>query len=118
MGWTSSDFVPASSCQLSSWGVGDSATERESEMNATAALPVVGIDLAKNVYEVAVADRDWRVVERARLSRAQFERWFANRVVGQVVMEACGSAHHWGRWFEAQGIAPTLLPARYVRAYV
>ena len=87
-------------------------------MNATAALPVVGIDLAKNVFEVAVADRDWRVVERARLSRAQFERWFANRVVGQVVMEACGSAHHWGRWFTAQGIAPTLLPARYVRAYV
>ncbi|MFN3567107.1 MAG: transposase, partial [Burkholderiaceae bacterium] len=87
-------------------------------MNATAALPVVGIDLAKNVFEVAVADRDWRVVERARLSRAQFERWFANRVVGQVVMEACGSAHHCGRGFEAQGIAPTLLPARYVRAYV
>ena len=87
-------------------------------MNATAALPVVGIDLGKNVFEVAVADRDWRVVERARLSRAQFERWFANRVVGQVVMEACGSAHHWGRWFTAQGIAPTLLPARYVRAYV
>ncbi|MEW5881284.1 MAG: IS110 family transposase [Pseudomonadota bacterium] len=78
----------------------------------------MGIDLAKNVFEVAVADRDWRVVERARLSRAQFERWFANRVVGQVVMEACGSAHHWGRWFEAQGIAPTLLPARYVRADV
>lgn len=87
-------------------------------MNATAALPVVGIDLAKNVFEVAVADGDWRVLERARLSRAQFERWFANRVVGQVVMEACGSAHHWGRWFEAQGIAATLLPARYVRAYV
>lgn len=87
-------------------------------MNATAALPVVGIDLAKNVFEVAVADRDWRVVERARLSRAQFERWFANRVVGQVVMEACGSAHHWGRWFASQGIDAQLLPAKYVRAYV
>ena len=87
-------------------------------MNATAAVPAVGIDLAKNVFEVAVADRDWRVVERARLSRAQFERWFANRVVGQVVMEACGSAHHWGRWFGSQGIDAQLLPARYVRAYV
>lgn len=87
-------------------------------MNATSLLPVVGIDLAKNVFEVAVVDGDWRIVERARLSRAQFERWFANRVVGQVIMEACGSAHHWGRWFESQGIAPTLLPARYVRAYV
>lgn len=36
-------------------------------MNATA-LPVVRIDLAKDVFEVALADRDWRVVERARLS--------------------------------------------------
>ena len=87
-------------------------------MNATSSLPVVGIDLAKNVFEVAVADRDWRVVERARLSRSQFERWFANRVVGQVVMEACGSAHHWGRWFGSQGIDAQLLPARDVRAYV
>ena len=87
-------------------------------MNATAALPVVGIDLAKNVFEVAAADRHWRIVERARLSRTQFERWFANRVVGRVVMECCGSAHHWGRWFAAQGIDAQLLPARYVRAYV
>ena len=87
-------------------------------MNATAVLPVVGIDLAKNVFEVAVADRDWRVVERAGLRPAQFERWFANRVVGQFVMEACGSAHHWGRRFTAQGVSSTLLPARYVRAYV
>ncbi len=87
-------------------------------MNATSSLPVVGIDLAKNVFEVAVADRDWRVMERARLTRRQFERWFANRSVGRVVMEACGSAHHWGRWFNAQGIDARLLPARYVRAYV
>lgn len=88
-------------------------------MNATAAaLPVAGIELTKNVFEVAVADGDWRVVERARLSRTQFERWFANRVVGQVAMEACGSAHHWGRWLGAQGIDAQLLPAKYVRAYV
>lgn len=87
-------------------------------MNATSSLPVVGIDLAKNVFEVAVAHRDWRIVERTRLSRAQFERWFANRVVDQTVMEACGSAHHWGRWFAGQGIEAKLLPARYVRAYV
>lgn len=58
------------------------------------------------------------VVERARLTRSQFERWFANRGVGQVVTEACGSAHHWGRWFNAEGIDARLLPAGYVRAYV
>ena len=87
-------------------------------MNATAAAPVVGVDRSKNVFELAVADGEWRVIERARLSRSQFERWFANRAVGLVVMEACGSAHHWGRWLAGIGIAVKLLPARYVRAYV
>ena len=87
-------------------------------MNATSTAAVVGVDLSKNVFELAVADEQWRVVERARLTRSQFERWFANRAVGLVVMEACGSAHHWGRWLAGLGIEVRLLPARYVRAYV
>jgi transposase len=87
-------------------------------MNATAALPIVGVDLAKSVFQFAVADGTWRVVEQQRLTRSQFERWFANRAVGLVVMEACGSAHHWARWLNARGIEVRLLPAAYVRAYV
>jgi transposase len=90
----------------------------ESDMNATAALPVVGLDLAKSVFQLAVADGTWRVIEQHRLTRAQLERWFANRAVGLVVMEACGSAHHWGRWLNARGIEVRLLPAAYIRAYV
>lgn len=87
-------------------------------MNATATFPVVGVDLSKHVFELVVADDQWRIVERARLTRSQFERWFANRAVGRVVMESCGSAHHWGRWLAGMGITATLLPAQYVRAYV
>ena len=87
-------------------------------MNATALQSVVGVDISKNVFELAVADGQWRVSERARLTRSQFERWFANRDVRLVVMEACGSAHHWGRWLTTLGIEVRLLPARYVRAYV
>jgi transposase len=95
--------------------VGVSATNRkEFEMNAT----TVAVDLAKNVFELAVADTHGRVVERHRLSRGQFERWFANRAVDRVVMEACGSAHHWGRWLTGLGIEVRLLPPRYVRPYV
>jgi transposase len=70
------------------------------------------VDRSKNVFELAVADGEWRVIERARLSRSQFERWFANRAVGLVVMEACASAHHWGRWLAGMGIVVKLLPAR------
>jgi transposase len=87
-------------------------------MNATAALPIVGVDLAKSVFQLAVADGSWRVVESHRLTRGQFERWFANRAVGLVVMEACGSAHHWARWLNGLGIEVRLLPAAYIRAYV
>jgi transposase len=83
-------------------------------MNAT----TVAIDLAKNIFQLAVADASWRVVERHRLTRSQLERWFANRRVDLVIMEACGSAHHWGRWLNALGIEVKLLPAAYVRAYV
>jgi transposase len=83
-------------------------------MNAT----TVAVDLAKNVFELAVADGNWKVIERARLTRSQFERWFDNRDVSLIVMEACGSAHHWGRVFRSRGIEVRLLHAQYVRAYV
>jgi transposase len=62
-------------------------------MNAT----TVAVDLAKSVFQLAVADGHWKVIERPRLSRSQFERWFVNRSAGLVVMEAFGSAHHWAR---------------------
>lgn len=87
-------------------------------MNTTVAAPVVGVDLAKNVFQLAVADASWRITSTHRLTRRQFEQWFVNRHVGLVVMEACGSAHHWGRYLARLGIAVRLLPARYVRAYV
>jgi hypothetical protein len=74
-------------------------------MNAT----TVAVDLGKSVFQLAVADGAWRIVETHRLTRTQFERWFANRQVDLVIMEACGSAHHWARWLEGLGIAVKLL---------
>lgn len=78
----------------------------------------VAVDLAKSVFQIAVSDDKWKLVEQQRLTRTQFERWFANRNVGLVIMEACGSAHHWARWLNRQGIEVKLLPAAYIRAYV
>jgi transposase len=65
-----------------------------------------------------VADGHWHIVETQRLTRSQFERWFVNRSVSLVIMEACGSAHHWARWLNSLGIEVRLLPAQYIRAYV
>ena len=78
----------------------------------------VAVDLAKSVFQLAVADASWKVIETHRLTRSQFERWFHNRDVSIVVMEACGSAHHWARYLSGLGIEVKLLPAKYVRAYV
>jgi len=83
-------------------------------MNTT----IVAVDLAKSVFQLAVADGGWRVTEHHRLTRSQFERWFINRNVSLVIMEACGSAHHWARQLSALGIEVKLLPTPYVRAYV
>ncbi|MGH6893049.1 MAG: IS110 family transposase [Dongiaceae bacterium] len=83
-------------------------------MNAT----TVGVDLAKTVFAVAVADENWGIVARHRLSRARFAQFFVNHPRCRIVMEACGSAHHWARTLRAQGHEPLLLPAQHVRAYV
>lgn len=83
-------------------------------MNST----TVAVDLAKSVFQLAVADSSWKILETHRLTRSQFERWFINRDVSLVIMEACGSAHHWARWLNSLGIEVRLLPAQYIRAYV
>ena len=78
----------------------------------------VAFDLAKSVFQIAIADDHRKVVDQQRLTRSQFERWFHNRDVGLIFMEAWGSAHHWGRWFNRQGIPVKLQPAAYIWAYV
>lgn len=83
-------------------------------MNST----TVAVDLAKHVFELAVAGADWRISERYRLNRTKFTQFFARRPPCQVVMEACGSAHHWARKLAESGHQVKLLPAQYVRAYV
>ena len=78
----------------------------------------VAVDLAKTVFQVVVADERGTIVERRRLTRAHFERFWEQRPCGRVLMEACGSAHHWGRWLMARGFDVVLLPAHSVTPYV
>jgi transposase len=84
----------------------------------TVETTTIAIDLAKNVFELAVADGAGKVVDRKRLSRNQLRRYFENYPAAHVVMEAWGSAHYWGRWFAERGMRVSLLPPHYVRAYV
>jgi len=78
----------------------------------------IAIDLAKSVFEVGVSDRPGHVVANHRLSRDEIVRFMANQQTTTVVMEACSSAHYWGRTFQSLGHDVKLLPPLYVRPYV
>jgi transposase len=78
----------------------------------------IAIDLAKSVFEVGVSDQPGHVVANHRLSRDQIVPFMANQPATIVVMEACSSAHYWGRTFQSFGHDVKLLPPLYVRPYV
>jgi transposase len=77
-----------------------------------------GIDLAKNVFQVHGVDATGRVVVQRQLRRAQVVKFFAAQPPALIGMEACGSAHHWGRTLSALGHEVKLMPPTYVKAYV
>ncbi len=78
----------------------------------------VAVDLAKDVFELAFADTRGRVIGRKRLGRRAFARVLEQQPPLRVLLEACGSAHYWGRHFQRQGHTVRLIPARDVRPYV
>jgi transposase len=77
----------------------------------------VAVDLAKSVFQVAISTVPGRVDQQRRLSRERFRRFFAERPSSEVLMEACGTAHHWGRELEALGHRVRLLPPADVARY-
>ena len=77
----------------------------------------IAVDLAKSVFEVAVSEAPGRVSERKRLSRGGLLAFFAKRAPAVVLMEACGSAHHWGRELRKMGHEVRLLPPASTAKY-
>ena len=79
---------------------------------------IIGIDLAKNVFEVYVEDEGGQGIKRCRLSRKKMLPWFANRAPALVGMEACGGAHYWARELEKLGHTVRLIAPQYVKPWV
>lgn len=79
---------------------------------------VVAVDLAKTVFQIAVSETPGEVARCRRLNRAGFQTFIEKLPTATVVMEACGSAHYWGRRLQALGHSVQLLPAHLVRPYV
>ena len=78
----------------------------------------IGLDIAKSVFPVQGVDGAGVVVIRKRISRAKVLVFFADLQPCLIGIEACPSAHHWGRELEALGHTVRLMPPSYVKAYL
>ena len=83
-------------------------------------LTRVGVDLAKQVFQVHGVDRAERPVWCKRLKR---NRWIAEleraaEPGAEIGMEACGSAHHWARLLQSKGYRVKLIAPQFVKPYV
>jgi transposase len=81
-------------------------------------ISTIGLDLAKNVFQVHGIDAAGNVALRRQLRRGAVEKFFAQLPPCTVGVEACGSAHHWARVIGRYGHQVRLMPPVYVKPYV
>jgi transposase len=83
-------------------------------MNVT----VLGLDLAKRVFQLHGVDKEGKTILRKRLSRGELAEFIAKLPPCLIGMEACGSAHYWGRKFQSFGHTVKLINPAFVKPYV
>jgi transposase len=81
-------------------------------------IATIGLDLAKNVFQVHGVDNAGNVLVRQQLRRAEVLRFFSSIQPCLVGIEACGSLHYWAREIEKLGYTVKLMLASYVKPYV
>jgi len=81
-------------------------------------ITTIGVDLAKNVFQVHGVDERGKTVPRKQLRRAQVAAFFANLPPCVIGMEACASAHYWGRTLTRFGHTVRLMASQFVKPYV
>ena len=78
----------------------------------------IGLDIAKNVFQVHGIASDGRVVFRQQIKRHRVLKFFEKLEPCVVGIEACATSHHWAREIAALGHTVKLMPPKYVKAYV
>jgi transposase len=80
----------------------------------------VGVDLAKNVFQVHGVDESGECIWKRKLRRANWVETLTRKLESgcEIGMEACAGAHHWGRLLEKRGFQVKVIPAQYVKPYV
>ena len=81
-------------------------------------VTIIGIDLAKRVFQLQGAREDGSVVFRKKLSRGHVLAFISQQSRCVVAMKACATAHGWGREFEKLGHDVRLIPPVYVKPFV
>jgi len=81
-------------------------------------ITTIGLDLAKNVFQVHGVDETGTAVVVKRLRRSQVSGFFASLPPCLIGMEACATAHYWARELTELGHTVRLMPPQYVKAYV
>src|SRR5215213_4608853 len=78
----------------------------------------IAVDTSKAAFTLHGVDEQDRPILRQNLSRARFEAFFGKLSPTEVVLEACGSSHHWGRFLQGLGHTLRLIPPHYVKPFV
>ena len=81
-------------------------------------ITTIGLDLAKQVFQVHGADADGSTIVKRKLRRAEVLRFFEKLPPCLVGMEACGGSHYWAREIAACGHEVRLIPPIYVKPFV
>ena len=81
-------------------------------------VSIIGLDIAKHVFQVHGADASGRAVLRKKISRVKLLPFFSRQPRCRVVLEACGGAHHWARELAKLGHEVQLIAPAYVRPFV
>jgi transposase len=81
-------------------------------------VAVIGLDLAKNIFQVHGTDAGGRAVLKRKLRRSEVLAFFAKLPRALVGIEACHTAHHWGRELSKLGHEVRLMPPQFVKPYV
>lgn len=87
-------------------------------MQSIVNLPVIGLDLAKSVFQLHIVDIESGEIQRRQIKRAKLSEFFVHCQPSLVAMEACGTSHFWARTIRSLGHQVKLLPAQHVKAFL
>jgi len=81
-------------------------------------ISIIGVDLAKEVFQVHAAAKDGKKIWSRKLTRSQFKKFLETASPCTVVMEACSGSNYWGRMLRSKGFDVKIIPAQFVKPFV